>query len=135
MGKTRKREIRRRFRDAVFARDGYCCVVCGFQSSKENAEHQLDAHHVTPREDMPNGGYVKENGVTLCDPSKTGGPLAHGCHYKAEDYLLRISQGWTPGVGLPKHPEDWGHDYMPEQLYAKIGSNHEQAVKAAEFLK
>jgi len=135
MGKTRKQETRRRFREAVFARDGYKCVVCGFQSDKENAEHQLDAHHITPREDMPNGGYVKENGVSLCDPSKTGGKLAHGCHYHAEEHLIRLSQGWTPGIGLAKHPEDWGFKYTPEELYKAVGSSYDQAFTAAGFLK
>lgn len=132
MGKTRKKEMRRQFREAVFKRDNYTCVVCGFVSSPEEAEHELDAHHVTPREEMPNGGYVKENGVSLCDPSKKGGPLAHGCHYRAEQILLRISQGWTT---LPKNPEDFEYEYTPAALYAKIGSSYEQAVKASEFLK
>jgi rubredoxin len=135
MGKTRKREIRRQFRDAVFERDGYRCVVCGFESSPEQAEHELDAHHITPREDLPNGGYVAENGVSLCDPSKTGKPLAHGCHYKAEQILLRLSRGWTPGAGLPKHPEDWQYECTPEALYKAIGSSHEKAMEASRYLK
>lgn len=84
---------------------------------------------------MPNGGYVKENGVSLCDPSKKGGPLAHGCHWHAEQVLLRISQGWKRGTGLPKHSEDPGHAYLPEALYEAIGSSHEEALKASEFLK
>jgi len=133
MGKTRKREIRRRFRDAVFARDGYKCIVCGLQSSKEEAEHKLDAHHITAREDMPNGGYVKENGVTLCDPTKTGEPLAHGCHYKAEEVLVRRAK--FVGLGWPRNEHDLWWGFAPEQLYAKIGSSHEEAMKAAEFLR
>jgi len=135
MAKTRKKEMRKKFRDTVFARDGYKCVVCGFESSPERAEHEVDAHHVTPREDMPNGGYVKENGVTLCDPAKQGKPVALGCHWQAEQVLLHISQGWTRGVGLPEHPDDHGYAYLPEALYKAIGSSHEEAVKASEFLK
>ena len=133
MAKTRKKEMRRKFRDAVFARDGYKCVVCGFESSPEQVEHELDAHHVMPREEMPNGGYVKENGVSLCDPSKTGKPLAHGCHYKAELVLETLSvkgdyqESWTEHVIF--------YEYTPEQLYKAIGSSHEEAVKASEFLK
>jgi len=135
VAKTRKKEMRKKFRDAVFKRDGYRCVVCGFESSPERVEHELDAHHVTPREEMPNGGYVKENGVSLCDPSKAGRPLGHGCHFKAEQVLLHISQGWTRGVGLPEHPEDFGYAFLPEALYETIGSSHEKAIEAAEFLK
>jgi hypothetical protein len=135
MEKTRKKEMRRKFREAVFERDGYRCVVCGFESSPERAEHELDAHHISPRENMPHGGYVKENGVSLCDPSKTGKPLAHGCHYRAEQILLRISEGWERGVGLPEHPEDYEYAYLPEALYEAIGSSYEAAVRASEFLK
>ena len=54
-----KKLIRQKFRDEVFGRDGYKCVFCG----KTN---NLDAHHITNRNEMPNGGYVKENGITLC---------------------------------------------------------------------
>jgi 5-methylcytosine-specific restriction endonuclease McrA len=132
MGKTRKREIRKRFRDSVFARDGYKCVVCGKQSSKEEAEHDLDAHHITPREDMPNGGYVKENGVSLCDPSKRGGKAAHGCHYKAEE-VLNWSAMWA--TGGPKQEGDHWFEYSPEELYKAVGSSKEEAIKASEFLK
>jgi len=132
MGKARKREIRKNFRDSVFARDGYKCVVCGLQSSKDEAEHDLDAHHITPREEMPNGGYVKENGVSLCDPSKRGGKLAHGCHYKAEE-LLKWAEMWvTRG---PKKEGDYGFEFSSEGLYKAIGSSKEAAIKASEFLK
>jgi len=133
MGKTRKRDIRRNFRDSVFARDGYKCVVCGFQSSKEEADLDMDAHHITPREDMPNGGYVKENGVSLCDPSKRGnGKAAHGCHYKAEE-VLKWSEMWV--LGPPKKEGDHWFAFAPPQLYAAIGSSKEAAIKASEFLK
>lgn len=70
MAKEEKKRIRRQFRDAVFKRDGYRCVVCG-------ATRPLDAHHIVSRDVMPNGGYIKSNGITLCDTE-------HGCHYKAE---------------------------------------------------
>lgn len=123
MGKTRKREIRRQFRDAVFKRDGYRCVVCGFQSSPERAEDEMDAHHVTPREEMPNGGYVRENGVTLCDPTKTGGQPSESCHWRAEWVL----QNPGPYVKFGR--------YTPEALYQVIGSSREQATAASERLR
>jgi 5-methylcytosine-specific restriction endonuclease McrA len=66
----RKKVTRARFRDSVFGRDKYACRVCGWKQYPDI----LDAHHVTNRNDMPNGGYVKENGVTLCPD----------CHIKAE---------------------------------------------------
>lgn len=132
MGKTRKREIRKNFRDSVFARDGYKCVVCGLQSSQDEAELDLDAHHITPREDMPNGGYVKENGVSLCDPSKRGGKMSNGCHYKAEE-VLNFSDMWA--VGSPKKEGDHWFEYSPGELYKTVGSSKEAAIKASERLK
>lgn len=134
MGKTRKREIRRRFRETVFKRDGYRCVVCGFQSSPERVEHELDAHHITPREEMPGGGYVKENGVSLCDPSKTGGPLGSGCHFMAEEHLKTLAvegdfqaQLWAP------HEDNY--KFTPAALYEAVGSSYEKAVEASRYLR
>jgi hypothetical protein len=124
MAKTKKQEIRRKFRDDVFKRDGYRCVVCGFQSSPEKAELELDAHHIWPREYLPNGGYVKENGVSLCDPDKSGASSWQGCHWKAEEVLLRYLQD---GVRLPQNEQDFGYPYSPKALYEKIGSSPEKA--------
>lgn len=67
----------------------------------------LDAHHITDRNDMPNGGYVVENGISLCDD---------GCHVLAEAY----HQTGT------SHP-----DFSPADLYAKIGSSYEEAYRAS----
>lgn len=40
---------------------------------------KLDVHHITNRKMMPNGGYVKENGITLCDCYDV-------CHFRAEQF-------------------------------------------------
>lgn len=94
-----KKLIRKKFRDDVFNRDGYKCVGCGCESDK------MDAHHITNRNFMPNGGYVKENGVSLCPE----------CHLKAEKY------------------EDEPLDrYSPEELYESIKSNYEIAYRKSE---
>lgn len=53
-----KKQIRELFRAAVFERDQYLCVLCASCTN-------LDAHHIT--NNMPNGGYVLKNGITLCD--------------------------------------------------------------------
>ena len=44
----------------------------------------LDAHHITDRSLMSNGGYVKENGISLCEK----------CHLKAENR----ENGYSPEV-------------------------------------
>lgn len=104
-----KKAIRKMFRDACFKRDGFRCAMCGQKSSKDLAEQELDAHHITDRKIMPNGGYVKENGISLCAE----------CHEKAEVFH---STG-TPVEG-----------YSVEDLYKKINSSYEKAVEASEKL-
>jgi len=53
-----KKEIRANFRNSVFKRDGNKCMLCG------RSDVKLDAHHITNREEMLNGG----------------------CHYKVEAF-------------------------------------------------
>lgn len=47
------------FRDAVFSRDNHLCVVCG--------DAAVDAHHLIERRLWPDGGYLLDNGVSLCE--------------------------------------------------------------------
>lgn len=107
---SNKKTIRKNFRDSCFARDKYSCVMCSFKSSSDKAEQDLDAHHITDRNLLPNGGYVKENGISLCKD----------CHIKAEIFH---STG-TPVIG-----------YSVEDLYKKINSSLEKAIRASEKLK
>lgn len=100
----KKKEIRNRFRDEVFKRDGHTCVFC-------EVNENLDAHHITDRSEMPNGGYVKENGITLC--------AQH--HLLAEQYHISDGETWEEGM----HPND---------LYQMIGTTKEVAVKQSEKL-
>jgi hypothetical protein len=94
-----KQMVREAFRTVTFKRDGHKCRACG-------SDGELDAHHITNRNDMPNGGYVPENGISLC-------PV---CHLKAEQCLINVAE--IPGF----HPSD---------LYKLIGSSYAEAVKAA----
>jgi hypothetical protein len=84
--------------------------MCGLKADKDDPEATLDAHHICPRENMPNGGYVKENGISLCKAK---------CHLMAEEYL----QGTELHEG-----------FSPDDLYKKIRSDHKKAVKASEKL-
>ncbi len=101
-----KKKVREKFRTSVFARDGHRCKVCGW---KPTPEEGLDAHHVTDRNLMPGGGYVASNGISLCPE----------CHLRAEEYH-------TTGTASP--------GFAPKDLYAKIGSSFEQAVKDSQRL-
>src|SRR4051812_31124857 len=84
---NKKKQIRADFRNNTFKRDKYRCIVCGKKATPETAEEVLDSHHITPREELPNGGYVKENGASLCK-----GDDGTSCHEKAEAYLKGESQ-------------------------------------------
>lgn len=101
-----KKLLRIKFREAVMLRDKHKCKVCG------RADVKLDAHHITDRHDMPNGGYVKENGIALCD-------TPNGCHFKAEQY----------------HTHGHGEDgFSPDDLYNLIGSSRVIAEEASKKL-
>lgn len=109
---SKKKDVRKNFRDSVYKRDNYTCCKCNFAYGINNSEEYLDAHHITDRGKMPNGGYVKENGISLCKED---------CHMKAEKFHISEGVEWEPGM----HPDD---------LYKLIGSSYEEAVKASEKL-
>ena len=111
-----KKHIRENFRDATFKRDGYRCRCCG----RSQEQVALDAHHITDRTEMPNGGYVKENGISLCNEPHADG--AESCHMKAEKFHISGGKEWEPGM----HPDD---------LYKLVGSSYESAVKASDRLR
>lgn len=106
---SNKKLIRKYFRDTVFKRDGFRCAMCNMKSSKDKADEELDAHHITDRSKIPNGGYVKENGISVCP----------GCHEKAEQFH-------ATGVAYP--------GYSVQDLYLKINSSLEKAIEASEKL-
>jgi hypothetical protein len=114
MPKSQKQRMRENFRHAVFLRAGYTCECCGIAGVDRQEESDgiasvivLDAHHITDRNNMPNGGYVKENGISLCAM----------CHFKAEQFhATSVAEA----------------GFAPDDLYAKIGSSYDMAVEASE---
>lgn len=94
-----KKDVRRKFREFVFARDKHKCAIPNCTVMKS-----LDTHHITNRNDMPNGGYVKENGISLC-------PVHH---FHAEDYL-------SYNIGT----------MTPDYLYSLIESSYVKAFDAS----
>ncbi len=96
----------------VFKRDNNTCRCCDKYYGKDKSEEFLDAHHITDRTEMINGGYVVQNGISLCKDE---------CHMKAEKFHISGGQEWEPGM----HPDD---------LYKLIGSSKEEAIKASEKL-
>lgn len=103
-----KKEIRQQFRSAVFGRDKFTCKVC----NTKRAEDELDAHHITDRSLMVNGGYVAANGITVCKEK---------CHMRVERFHITGGTEWDEGL----HPDD---------LYRLIGSSREKADRDSERL-
>lgn len=68
---------------------------------------------------MPAGGYVLENGITLCDPSDVV-----GCHMLVERGVSFIA-GDRPGQI---------EDIRERVLYARIGSSYGDALDASHEL-
>ena len=102
MAKLEKKMVRNVFFNRVHERDRVC-RVCGDPKGK------LDAHHITDRHKMPNGGYVPENGILLCEK----------CHKLAEEHM---------------NDEIVAH-YTPRWFYNMINSSHEKAYDASLKLK
>lgn len=102
-----KKKTRNKFKTEIFKRDNYTCLGCDAVFNKENANEFLDAHHITDRNEIVNGGYVKENGISLCQEK---------CHMKAEKFHITSGKEWEEGM----HPDD---------LYKKIGSSKELAIQ------
>jgi len=101
--KLSKRQIRERFRKHVYERDGHKCKICMVPITECQ---NLEVHHITDRNEIFGGGYVKENGITLCPKH----------HDKAEDFHRN-------------KPVDEG--FYPNDLYALIGSTRAKAEEAA----
>ena len=107
-----KKEIREKFRNSVFKRDDNKCMLCG------RADAKLDAHHITNREEMPNGGYVTSNGISLCDDGE------NACHFKVEQFYFSKCR-----------ENDLFNKYHPARLYELIKSSLSKALADAEKLK
>ena len=105
-----KKKIRETFRNEVFKRDKNTCKVC----NKKYADvEMLDAHHITDRHEIVSGGYVKENGITLCKEA---------CHMRCEKFHISGGSEWEAGL----HPDD---------LYKLIGSSKELAIQKSNELE
>lgn len=81
------------FREGVFKRDSYKCVIC-----KEKA---LDAHHIIERRLWGNGGYYLDNGASLCEKH----------HLEAESTVLSCDDiRFACGIENIITPEHLYHD-------------------------
>lgn len=94
---------RKDFNESCLKRDNNKCFFCDIKD-------ELDVHHITDRHELPNGGYVLSNGITLCSEH----------HLLCEEFHMN------------------GHcqeEYHPDNLYRLIGSSYEKAFEDSERLK
>lgn len=98
---------RDQFRESVFKRDNYKCVICTAPAQ--------DAHHIMERRLFDDGGYFLNNGASLCGP----------CHIRAEETTITCEQiREAAGINeiiLPEHLyndndyvyDKWGDIVLP----------------------
>lgn len=114
---------RDQFRDRVFERDSYKCVICG-QSTNT-------AHHIIDRSLWDDEGYYLENGVTVCPPD----------HLDAERTLISCEQlrqaAGIPIIHLPDHfytdekYDHWGNIVLPNKMRIRgelLGNENVQKI-------
>ncbi len=97
------------FREGVFARDKYKCVMCDLPA--------IDAHHILERRLWPDGGYYLSNGASVCSKH----------HLECEQTIisivaLRAEIGTDSGYTIPPHLyrdqeyDKWGNPVMAPGL-------------------
>lgn len=89
------------FRNGVFERDKFKCVMCGLPAQ--------DAHHILERRLFTDGGYYLSNGASVCGE----------CHIKCETTEYSVEDvRVAAGITKPTIPE---HLY-PDTVYDKWGN-------------
>jgi hypothetical protein len=126
---------RTEFRETVFSEDKNLCVICD--------KPAVDAHHIMDRALFPDGGYVIENGASLCEE----------CHWKAETTEISPDEIRKAGhiykvINPPQLPSDnhekydkWGNLYIsknsplriPGEMFAQ--ENVQKALKKGNQLQ
>jgi len=109
------------FRESVFKRDNYKCVICG--------ESAIDSHHIIERRLFSNGGYYMGNGASLCSKH----------HIEAETTILTAKEirekcGITKVI-IPEHFYDdieydkWGNILLPNGTRLKGELFYDESVQ------
>ena len=106
--KQNHKKWRKQFNEDCLTRDNHKCVFCDITEN-------LDVHHITSRDKLPNGGYVMSNGITVCS---------------THHLLCERCSNYQTGCKLYYSCKDCGNfKYNPPNLYKKINSSYEQAYK------
>lgn len=109
------------FRESVFKRDGYKCVMC------DNAAK--DAHHIIERRLFTDGGYYLDNGASLCE--------IH--HIAAEETTLTCDDiryaAKIQNIVIPEHfysdynYDKWGNILLPNGMRIKGELFYDESVQ------
>lgn len=94
------------FREAVFRRDNYSCVMCGAKAQ--------DAHHIIERRLFSDGGYYLDNGASLCAEHHI---LAETTELTCEEIRenAKISSVVLPSdFYLDTRYDKWGNSFSPD---------------------
>jgi hypothetical protein len=94
---------REAFTEAVLARSGGTCVICGMPA--------VDAHHIMERRLFPDGGYYLGNGAALCEEH----------HLAAEMTILSVEE-IRKACGIPEAKKVLPPAYYPDEQYDKCGN-------------
>jgi hypothetical protein len=140
MGKGMEKNLLSRewFRDLVFERDGYKCVICGEPARLDFATEwvtNLDPHHLIERRlwtaKQEFGGYFLDNGATLCETH----------HRLAEQTVLSVEEireaAGIKRIKLPEHLYNdndytytkWGDIIMPTGMRVRGELFHDESVQ------
>lgn len=109
------------FRESVFERDGFKCVICG--------EDAKDAHHIIERRLFSDGGYYLDNGASLCSEH----------HIKAEETTLSCDEirekANIENIIIPEHfyndynYDKWGNIILPTTKRIKGELFYDESVQ------
>jgi len=109
------------FKEGVFKRDSYKCVICG--------EAARDAHHILERRLFTDGGYYLDNGASLCEMH----------HIMAEETTLSCDEIREKiGIKFPVIPEHfysdldydkWGNIILPTGVRIKGELFYDESVQ------
>ena len=103
------------FREGVFKRDSYLCVIC--------SKPGKDAHHIIERRLFSDGGYYMSNGATLCEEH----------HIKAEETTLSCEEireaAEIDTIILPDH----FYKYLDYDKWGNIILANEERIKGELF--
>ncbi len=95
------------------------CRICGVKAGEPypgmhsrpmDEPAVLNVHHIIDRSEIPNGGSVLSNGITLCEIHHEEAEAHHDLDPEADDA------------------------FCPSKLFSIIDSSYEQAMKDAENL-